>query len=137
MKRIPIVTLLIAILALQAHAQTCEISTGYGLLDDRDCDGIPDRRDNCPIQNPEQIDSDQDGIGDACERKPERPRKQYDTHDDKKERTTERQTVTVNLDVDTLQSQDFDADGPGAVYPITIINNGDTTNVTVYLRNHS
>jgi len=35
---------------------------------DRDGDGVPDELDNCPdITNPDQIDSDGDGTGDACE----------------------------------------------------------------------
>lgn len=36
---------------------------------DRDKDGIPDFRDNCPDQyNPDQADSDHNGIGDACDK---------------------------------------------------------------------
>jgi hypothetical protein len=38
------------------------------LLADHDEDGIPDGRDNCPaVANPDQLDSDGNGIGDACE----------------------------------------------------------------------
>ncbi len=35
---------------------------------DRDHDGIPDFRDNCPdVYNPDQKDSDGNGVGDACD----------------------------------------------------------------------
>jgi hypothetical protein len=35
---------------------------------DTDNDGIPDDTDNCPnTYNPDQVDADGDGIGDACE----------------------------------------------------------------------
>jgi len=35
---------------------------------DADCDGIPNRVDNCPITyNPDQKDNDEDKIGDACD----------------------------------------------------------------------
>jgi hypothetical protein len=37
-------------------------------LDDADGDGIRDERDNCPaVQNPNQVDTNGDGIGDACQ----------------------------------------------------------------------
>jgi len=38
---------------------------------DTDGDGITDDRDNCPnVANPDQKDTDQDGVGDACESAP-------------------------------------------------------------------
>ncbi|MFO0747886.1 MAG: MopE-related protein [Myxococcota bacterium] len=38
---------------------------------DHDHDGIPDRDDNCPaVANPDQGDTNQDGIGDACQEVP-------------------------------------------------------------------
>lgn len=39
-----------------------------GLISDSDSDGVPDDADNCPsVSNPDQKDSNLDGIGDACE----------------------------------------------------------------------
>ncbi|HEX4870931.1 MAG TPA: thrombospondin type 3 repeat-containing protein, partial [Nevskiaceae bacterium] len=38
---------------------------------DQDGDGVPDAQDNCPaVSNPMQTDSDNDGVGDACETAP-------------------------------------------------------------------
>lgn len=38
---------------------------------DRDKDGVPDFRDNCPdVYNPDQKDIDENGIGDACQQGP-------------------------------------------------------------------
>lgn len=38
---------------------------------DRDHDGVPDYKDNCPdVYNPDQADVDHNGIGDACQKTP-------------------------------------------------------------------
>jgi hypothetical protein len=45
------------------------LDIGWGPVDDRDDDGIPDSVDNCPDSfNPGQEDSNHNGVGNACER---------------------------------------------------------------------
>jgi hypothetical protein len=40
----------------------------FALSSEEDCDGIPPPNDNCPhVWNPDQIDTDTNGIGDACQ----------------------------------------------------------------------
>jgi hypothetical protein len=40
----------------------------YQSIGDRDGDGVTDSLDNCPCHyNPDQLDTDENGIGDACE----------------------------------------------------------------------
>lgn len=46
----------------------CQVQSGYTFLADLDCDGIPDGADNCKaIHNPDQADSNRNGIGDGCD----------------------------------------------------------------------
>ena len=46
---------------------------------DDDGDGVPDWDDNCPgIRNPDQLDTDGDGVGDACEMEPAPDELEYD-----------------------------------------------------------
>ncbi len=65
-------------------------------VQDRDCDGVPNACDNCPLEaNPLQGDGDGDGVGDACDNCP-----------------TVVNTATVDLDGDGLVDQ-WDLDGDG------------------------
>ncbi|MEE2644916.1 MAG: thrombospondin type 3 repeat-containing protein [Myxococcota bacterium] len=51
-----------------------QLSVDQDLSADRDGDGVPDELDNCPDQsNQTQLDSDEDGIGDACDAPPPPP----------------------------------------------------------------
>lgn len=46
----------------------CVIATSEGALSDVDCDKAPDPFDDCPfVANPDQVDRDENGIGDACD----------------------------------------------------------------------
>src|SRR5205823_3339977 len=46
----------------------CDPDPNDGPRGDQDGDGVPNRRDNCPrVANPDQRDSDGNGVGDACE----------------------------------------------------------------------
>lgn len=47
---------------------TCAIKINNRLYDDTDCDSVIDPEDNCPLAyNPDQRDSDRNGLGDACD----------------------------------------------------------------------
>lgn len=53
--------------ALTGEGDAVEI-TGISLAPDTDNDSIPDPFDNCPeIANADQLDTDEDGYGDACD----------------------------------------------------------------------
>jgi len=65
-----LVALMVVLTAGFASAAACMISPGlnYPLLPDSDCDGWIDMDDNCPfITNPLQQDSDENGLGNACD----------------------------------------------------------------------
>ena len=73
-------------------------------LPDGDLDGLPDAHDNCPqIGNPDQEDSDDDGIGDACEEEEEK-----DSDDDGFLDEEDNCPAVANPD-----QADWDADGTG------------------------
>lgn len=61
---------LLATLGVSAcnRAQDSDVASGGGTVADMDNDGVLDGVDNCPtIANTDQIDSDADGMGDACD----------------------------------------------------------------------
>ncbi len=71
---------------------------------DRDGDGIPDVSDNCPtVANPSQIDTDGDGIGDACD-----PTPNGDTDGDGVDNSIDNCPTVANPD-----QTDTDGDGIG------------------------
>ncbi|MFC1648287.1 thrombospondin type 3 repeat-containing protein, partial [Nanoarchaeota archaeon] len=125
------------VLAADAKAQpyygpmeTCAISTGSGLLQDFDCDKIPDYIDNCPdIPNPQQKDSNNDNIGDECAALYGiQPATATGTSLAEKAaiKTTVTATSDTDADVKVIEIQDVHVGSAGAVYPIKLTNKGKT-----------
>lgn len=57
---------------------------------DRDQDGIPDDEDNCPeVPNEDQLDSDQNGVGDACQEEQPEPEPEPNPNETQFEATAE------------------------------------------------
>lgn len=68
MRAILLTTLLVGTSSLMGCSDPVNIDLGELYADDKDRDGVPDDIDNCPdIANGVQIDSDLDGVGDACD----------------------------------------------------------------------
>jgi streptogramin lyase len=80
-------------------------------LDDSDSDGIPDNQDNCPnTSNSNQIDSDNDGKGDACDAFPHDPDAWLDTDGDGMPDSWEEQ-FGLDPEDENDGSEDLDGDG--------------------------
>lgn len=56
------------VVAMPTSAERCTSMSMHGFLPDTDCDGVHDKLDNCPTTaNAPQLDSNRDGVGDACD----------------------------------------------------------------------
>ena len=88
----------------QAEPDVNALLDGYLGDPDYDGDGVPNATDNCPlVANPTQVDSDADGLGDACD------------------------SISANLSISKTDSPDPAAIGSSLTYSITINNTGPNT----------
>ncbi len=81
-----------------------------GCPGDADRDGVPDARDNCPIdRNPDQADRDRDGAGNACDAsssKPKRPRNGRREKGRRKKKSSREKVVPVKSKIALELSHD-------------------------------
>jgi hypothetical protein len=72
-RRVPVLTLALALVSWPARTSTISAPAGGGIVPlatcvDADVDFVCDCQDNCPgLSNPDQMDTDGDGLGDACD----------------------------------------------------------------------
>ncbi|MEK6964531.1 MAG: hypothetical protein AABX70_09010 [Nanoarchaeota archaeon] len=146
------VLVLMLVPTLSVQANTCAISTGHGLLQDVECDRVPDIVDNCPgFFNPNQADSNHNSVGDTCDQwyqstvlhqsqpqpqvkmvsqKPvqkvvlkQAPQKVAEPTQTMSEEAFPYATVlTEETQVKLLSQHDVAAGGAGVVYPIRVLN---------------
>ena len=68
MKQVKFFLLMLISCFVFSNFQSCNNDESPLEIIDTDNDSIPDENDNCPtISNPDQLDSDNDGVGDICE----------------------------------------------------------------------
>ncbi len=80
---------------------------GCGTADtDTDRDGIPDCKDNCPeVANPNQLDADGNGVGDACEAASQPEESQKTTGVGETELETEEEDTSAHPDLSSAEDQ--------------------------------
>ena len=130
------ILLFFALFAYHVHAEACQVydTQTNTVLPDTDCDVYPDTDDTCPsLADPDQRDSDGDGIGDACERQIPRDenRSPIRVVDSVGIQMTGRvaslessSNLNAALMVTYTTSHSLDAGGPGEFYEIRIKNTG-------------